>query len=58
MEELIGKLLQKRYQIKSLLGRQTGWRTFLAIDTQNNNSVVIKLLLFSSDFTMALPGEA
>lgn len=34
-----------------LLGRQTGRRTLLAIDTQTNNSVVIKLLLFGPDFT-------
>jgi serine/threonine protein kinase len=51
MKELIGNLLQDRYQIESLLGRQTGRRTFLAIDTQTNNSVVIKILLFGPDFT-------
>jgi serine/threonine protein kinase len=51
MEELIGSLLKERYQIDTLLGRQTGRRTFLAIDTQTNNSVVIKLLLFGPDFT-------
>ncbi len=51
MEELIGSQLQGRYQIESLLGRQTGRRTFLAIDTQTHDAVVIKLLLFGSDFT-------
>jgi serine/threonine protein kinase len=50
MEELIGSLLKERYQIEMLLGRQTGRRTFLAINTQTNNSVVIKLLLFGPDF--------
>jgi serine/threonine protein kinase len=51
MEELTGSLLKERYQIDTLLGRQTGRRTFLAIDTQTNTSVVIKLLLFGPDFT-------
>jgi serine/threonine protein kinase len=51
MEELIGTLLQERYRIESLLGRQTGRRTFLAIDTQTNNFVVVKILLFGPDFT-------
>jgi serine/threonine protein kinase len=51
MEELTGSLLKERYQIDALLGRQTGRRTFLAIDTQTNTSVVIKLLLFGPDFT-------
>jgi serine/threonine protein kinase len=51
MEELIGTVLQSRYRIESLLGRQTGRRTFLAIDTQTNNFVVVKILLFGPDFT-------
>jgi serine/threonine protein kinase len=51
MEELTGSLLKERYQIDTLLGRQTGRRTFLAIDTQTSTSVVIKLLLFGPDFT-------
>jgi serine/threonine protein kinase len=51
MEELIGSLLKERYQIDPIFGRQTGQRTFLAIDTQTSNSVVIKLLLFGSDVT-------
>jgi serine/threonine protein kinase len=50
MEELIGSILHGRYQVEGLLGRQTGRRTFLAIDTFNNTSVVIKLLLFGPDF--------
>jgi serine/threonine protein kinase len=51
MEELIGSLLQSRYQIESLLSRQNGRRTFLATDIQTNNAVAIKLLLFGPDFT-------
>jgi serine/threonine protein kinase len=51
MEELIGSLFQDRYHIKSLISRQTGRRTFLAIDRQTNNEVAIKLLLFGPDFT-------
>jgi serine/threonine protein kinase len=51
MGELIGSLFQDRYRIKSLISRQTGRRTFLAIDRQTNNEVAIKLLLFGPDFT-------
>jgi serine/threonine protein kinase len=51
MDQLIGKVLHDRYQIQSLLGRQTGRRTFLANDLQRGLSVVVKLLLFNPDFT-------
>ncbi|BAU11773.1 serine/threonine protein kinase [Leptolyngbya sp. NIES-3755] len=51
MDQLIGKTLHDRYQIQSLLGRQTGRRTFLAKDRQTGSSVVVKLLLFAPDFT-------
>ena len=53
MEELIGEALgpQSRYQIQALLGKQAGRRTFLAYDTQTNQSVVVKVVLFSPDFT-------
>ena len=51
MELLIDRVLNERYQIQSLLGRQTGRRTFLAQDLQTEQSVVLKLLLFGSDFT-------
>ena len=51
MERLIDQVLGDRYEIKSLLGRQTGRRTFLAADRQTNSQVVIKLLLFGPDFT-------
>jgi hypothetical protein len=51
MDILIGKVLHDRYCIQSLLGRQTGRRTFVASDLQTELSVVVKLLLFSPDFT-------
>jgi serine/threonine protein kinase len=51
MEALMDRVLGDRYQIKSLLGRQTGRRTFLARDLQTEASVVLKLLLFGPDFT-------
>lgn len=59
MEQLIGQHLgtpvestgAQRYQIKSLLGKQIGRRTFLAEDSQTQTLVVIKLVLFGPDFT-------
>ncbi|BCX08339.1 MAG: serine/threonine protein kinase [Fischerella sp.] len=50
MDQLVNRVLRDRYHIQSLLGRQTGRRTFLAKDLQTGSSVVIKLLLFSPDF--------
>jgi serine/threonine protein kinase len=50
MDQLIGQVLHDRYRIHSLLGRQTGRRTFLATDETSNQSVVVKLLLFMPDF--------
>ncbi|MEA5508059.1 serine/threonine-protein kinase [Halotia wernerae UHCC 0503] len=51
MAQLVNQVLHDRYRIQSLLGRQTGRRTFLATDLQTGLSVVIKLLLFGPDFT-------
>lgn len=51
MELLTNQVLGDRYQIKSLIGRQTGRRTFLAGDLQTQQSVILKLLLFGIDFT-------
>jgi serine/threonine protein kinase len=42
--------LHDRYQLTQLLGRKSGRRTWLAIDQQTQQQVVIKLLLFSADF--------
>ena len=39
------------YRLVSLLGQQTGRRTFLALDTRTQQKVVVKLLLFGPDFT-------
>ncbi|MEO0648569.1 MAG: serine/threonine-protein kinase, partial [Cyanobacteria bacterium J06650_10] len=44
---------KRRYQVKSLLGKQTGRRTYLAYDAKDDRSVVIKLVLFGPDFTWA-----
>ena len=44
-------ILHERYRLQSLLGRQTGRRTFLANDSQTASPVVVKLLLFGPDFT-------
>lgn len=51
MDQLIVRVLRDRYRIQSLLGRQTGRRTLLANDLQTGLSVVVKLLLFGSDFS-------
>ena len=50
MEQLIGQKLHNRYHIQSLLGRQVGRRTFLATDLNTQTAVVLKILLFGSDF--------
>ncbi|MFZ1026995.1 MAG: hypothetical protein WAN66_12320 [Limnoraphis robusta] len=51
MEQFIGQVLGDRYRIESVLGGQVCRRTFLAHDLQTGLSVVVKLLLFSPDFT-------
>jgi serine/threonine protein kinase len=51
MNRQIRQVLHERYRIQSLLGRRAGRRTFLARDLQTGLSVVVKLLLFSPDFT-------
>ncbi|MBW4542792.1 MAG: serine/threonine protein kinase [Myxacorys chilensis ATA2-1-KO14] len=43
-------LLANRYQLERQLGKKAGRQTFLARDTQTDTLVVIKLLLFGSDF--------
>lgn len=47
----VNQILHDRYQIQALLGRKPGRQTFLALDLQNQLPVVVKLLLFSPDFT-------
>ncbi|MBF2076370.1 MAG: serine/threonine protein kinase [Synechococcales cyanobacterium C42_A2020_086] len=51
MDQLIHQVLHSHYRIQSLLGRQTGRRTFLAMDLETRIPVVIKLLLFNPDFS-------
>jgi serine/threonine protein kinase len=48
--EFIGQVLQQRYRIDRQLGQKTGRRTFLAQDLQTQEAVVIKLLIFNSEF--------
>ncbi len=55
MEQLIGQRIggsatNNRYKLESLLGKQSGRRTFLAQDCQTRQQVVVKLVLFSPDF--------
>ncbi|WOD36993.1 serine/threonine-protein kinase [Nodosilinea sp. E11] len=47
----VNQILYDRYQIQALLGRKPGRQTLLAHDLKNQLPVVIKLLLFSPDFT-------
>jgi serine/threonine protein kinase len=47
----VQQILHERYQIQALLGRKPGRQTFLALDLQTHLPVVLKLLLFSPDFT-------
>lgn len=53
--EMIGQFIgpsgSHTYCLESLLGRQTGRRTFLATDTHMQTAVVVMLLLFGPDFT-------
>ncbi len=48
--QLLGQTLGGRYQIQSLLSQKTGRRTFIAHDIQADTTVIIKLLLFGTDF--------
>ncbi len=47
----IGQVLNGRYQIQQQLGEGAVRRTFLALDTQTQDLVVVKLLTFSHSFT-------
>ncbi|MBW4581276.1 MAG: serine/threonine protein kinase [Tildeniella nuda ZEHNDER 1965/U140] len=49
--QLVNQILHDRYHIQWLLGRKPGRRTFMAIDIDDQLPVVIKLMLFSPDFT-------
>jgi serine/threonine protein kinase len=41
------QLLRDRYQLQKILGQNAGRQTWLALDTQSQNQVVVKLLTFS-----------
>ncbi|NJL41889.1 MAG: serine/threonine protein kinase [Leptolyngbyaceae cyanobacterium SM1_4_3] len=51
MEQPKYQVLHNRYCIQSLLSRKAGRKTFLARDFQTGRLVILKLLLFSPDFT-------
>ena len=44
-----GQVLHDRYQVLSLLGKQAGRITLLALDLEHHQQVAIKLLLFGAD---------
>jgi serine/threonine protein kinase len=46
----IDTILANRYQIQSQLSQKAGRRTFLALDNQSQDLVIIKLLRFDADF--------
>jgi Protein kinase domain len=48
---LIGQTFGDRYLIQSLLSQKAGRQTFTAQDTQTDRTVIIKLLLFGTDFS-------
>jgi serine/threonine protein kinase len=45
-----GQILQERYVLRQSLGKKAGRRTLLAHDLQAQSLVVVKLLIFGSDF--------
>ncbi len=51
MEQLIGRVLNNQYRLTSLLGRRQGRRTFLADNVKTDRQVVVKILLFSPEFS-------
>ena len=44
------EIFNQRYQVQRELGRQTGKRTFLALDLHSSQQVVIKILYLGQDF--------
>ncbi|NJL64714.1 MAG: protein kinase [Methylacidiphilales bacterium] len=49
-ENTSNQILNERYQVIHELGRQTGRRTFLAVDLQTQQQVVVKVLYLGQDF--------
>jgi serine/threonine protein kinase len=46
----IGQILSDRYEILKQLGKKAGRQTFLARDLTTQENIVLKLLIFNSDF--------
>ena len=44
------EIFNQRYQVQRELGRQTGRRTFLALDLHSSQQVVVKILYLGQDF--------
>ncbi|MEH2336201.1 serine/threonine protein kinase [Nostoc sp.] len=44
------EIFNQRYQVQRELGRQTGRRTFLALDLHSSQQVVVKILCLGQDF--------
>jgi serine/threonine protein kinase len=47
---MIDTILHDRYQIRDLLTQKAGRSTFIALDLQSQNLVIIKIVRFSADF--------
>jgi serine/threonine protein kinase len=50
IELTIGTILNYRYQLQELLSQKQGKTTYLALNLQSQNLVVIKLVRFNFDF--------
>ncbi len=46
----LNTILVNRYQIREQLSQKAGRRTFLALDLQSKDLVIIKILRFDLDF--------
>jgi serine/threonine protein kinase len=47
---MIDTILHDRYQVRELLTQKAGRRTFLALDLESQNLVILKIIRFNSDF--------
>lgn len=47
---MIDQILKERYKIQQQLGKKAGRRTLLAEDLETQSLVVIKLLIFGTEF--------
>ncbi|MFK8184392.1 MAG: serine/threonine protein kinase [Phormidesmis sp.] len=51
IDQSLRKILRDRYQLKRILGKHAGRRTYLAKDNKTGKPVILKLMLFGPDFT-------